>query len=466
MKKHEGLILIVDDDREMLALLRDVCEDEGFKVVTEEDGIRGLERVEREQFDVVISDIKMEGIKGLELLERIKEHSPFTPVILMTAFGTIESAIKAMKLGAFDYLTKPFELDEFLIVLEKALENSFLKSEVVRLQKEVEGQYGFAGIVAKSDAMRRILELVNRVCDTPSNILIIGETGTGKELIARLIHYNSARKHRAFVPINCAAIPETLLESELFGHKKGAFTDAKVARKGLFMEADGGTLFLDEVGEMSPSTQAKLLRVVEDQEIRPLGETKGRKVDVRIICATKTDLRSRVRQGNFREDLYFRFNVIEIKLPPLRERREDILPLINFFLNKYNRQLGRNTTGISQEALKALTEYAWPGNVRELENAIEHAVSLTSTGLIMTDDLPPFLRERNTAADLLGHAAQGPYTLAELEQKYILDILEQTQGNKSRAAQILGMDRKTLYRKLEQYHIVSERERILGMEPG
>ncbi|MFQ6079032.1 MAG: sigma-54-dependent transcriptional regulator, partial [Thermodesulfobacteriota bacterium] len=382
MEKQQGRILIVDDDREMLGLLRDVCEQEGFEVTTEENGVGALKRVGRERFDVVVSDIKMPGIKGFELLEKTKKYSPLTPVILITAFGSINSAIKAMKLGAFDYLTKPFEMEELSIVIEKALENSFLRSEVVRLHKEIQGRYGFSQMVAKSDAMVRVVELIERVCDNPSNILITGESGTGKELVARLIHYNGHRREKAFVPINCAAIPENLLESELFGYQKGAFTDAKVAKKGLFLEADGGTLFLDEVAEMVPSVQAKVLRAVEDREIRPLGETKGLKVDARIISTSKKDLRISVKQGTFREDLYFRLNVIEIKLPPLRERREDIPPLINFFIDKYNGQLGRRISGISPGAMKALMEYPWPGNARELENAIEHAVSLARDQVI------------------------------------------------------------------------------------
>jgi len=446
----------VEDDREMLGLLRDVCEHEGFDVTAEEDGLRALDRIEREQFEVMVSDIEMPRIKGLELLEKTRKCSPFTAVVLITAFGSIESAIKAMKLGAFDYLTKPFEMEELLVVIEKALENSFLRSEVVRLHKEIEGRHGFSQMVAKSDPMMRVVELVERVSDNPSNILITGESGTGKELVARLIHYNGPRREKAFVPINCAAIPENLLESELFGHQKGAFTDAKVAKKGLFLEADGGTLFLDEAAEMAPSIQAKVLRAVEDREIRPLGETKGHKVDVRIISTSKEDLRSLVKQGSFREDLYFRINVIEIKLPPLRERREDIPPLINFFIGKYNGRLSRRISGISPSATKALMEYPWPGNVRELENAIEHAVSLSRSDVITGDDLPSFLGENDDTGDLLARATEKRYTVADLERDYIMAVLQQTGGNKSRAAQILGMDRKTLYRKLQEYQIEKE----------
>ncbi len=455
MRKRQGRILIVDDDREMLDLLRDVCEGEGFEVGIEENGIHALRRIEKEQFGVVVSDIELAGIKGLELLRKIKEHSPFTPVILITAFGSIESAIKAMKLGAFDYLTKPFEMEELLVVIGKALENSFLKSEVLRLQKEIQGRYGFSQIIAKSDAMKKILDLVERVCDNPSNILITGETGTGKELVARLIHYNGPRKERAFVPINCAAIPENLLESELFGHQRGAFTDAKDAKKGLFVEADGGTLFLDEVGEMPPSIQAKILRSIEDRQIRPLGETKTVKVDVRIISATKKDLKSMIREEQFRQDLYFRLNVIGIELPPLRERREDILPLIHLFIGGCSKHFGKKISGILPEATRALMEYAWPGNVRELENAVEHAVSLAKREVITVEELPPFLTEGQNATELLAQAGRKRYTIAEVEREYIAKILNQTGGNKARAAQILGMDRKTLYRKLQNYEMES-----------
>ena len=456
MKKQKGRILIVEDDKEMLGLLRDVCKHDGFEVTAEEDGLRAIERIERGQFEVVVSDIKMPGIKGLELLEKTKRCSPLTAVILITAFGSIESAIKAIKLGAFDYITKPFEMEQLLVVIERALENSFLRSEVVRLHKEIQGRYGFSQMVAKSDPMMRVVELVERVSDNPSNILITGESGTGKELVGRLIHYNGPRREKAFVPINCAAIPESLLESELFGHQKGAFTDAKIAKKGLFLEADGGTLFLDEVAEMAPLIQVKVLRAVEDREIRPLGETKAHKVDARIISTSNEDLRFLVKQGSFREDLYFRLNVIEIKLPPLRERREDIPPLINFFIGKYNGQLRRRISGISPSAMKALTEYPWPGNVRELENAIEHAVSLSRGNVITGDDLPSFLGERDDTRDLLTRATEKRYTVADLEREYIIAVLQQTGGNKSRAAQILGMDRKTLYRKLQEYQIQME----------
>lgn len=456
MKRQKRRILIVEDDKEMLGLLRDVCEHEGFEVAAEEDGLRALERIEREQFEVVVSDIEMPGIKGLELLEKIKRFSPLTAVVLITAFGSIESAIKAIKLGAFDYITKPFEMEQLLIVIEKALEHSFLRSEVVRLHKEIQGRYGFSQMVAKSDPMMRVVELVERVCDNPSNILITGESGTGKELVARLIHYNGPRKQKAFVPINCAAIPENLLESELFGHQRGAFTDAKVGKKGLFLEADGGTLFLDEVAEMAPSIQAKVLRAVEDREIRPLGETKGHKVDVRIISTSKEDLRSLGKQGRFREDLYFRLNVIEIKLPPLRERREDVPPLVNFFIGKYNGQLRKRISGISPSAMKALMEYPWPGNVRELENAIEHGVALARGEVITVDDLPSFPEERDSPLDLLARVTKKQCTVAELEREYIKAVLSQTGGNKSRTAHILGMDRKTLYRKLQEYQIERE----------
>jgi len=459
MAGHRGQVLIVEDDREMLALLRDVCEDSGFRVHTEENSKLALRRVEGEGFDVVISDIEMVGVRGFDLLERIKACSPITPVILITAFGSIESAIKAMKLGAFDYLTKPFEMEELLLVIEKALENSYLKSEVLRLQREVQGRYGFSQVIAKSDAMKRVLDLVSRVCDNPSNVLITGETGTGKEMIARLIHYNGPRRQKAFVPINCAAIPESLLESELFGHQRAAFTDAKVTKKGLFLEAHGGTLFLDEVGEMPLPIQAKILRTIEDREIRPLGQTRSVKVDVRVVSATKKDLRSLVQQDAFREDLYFRLNVIGISLPPLRERREDIIPLTHLFLESCCERFGKKARVMSPETMKRLVQYPWPGNVRELQNAVEHAVSLAEREVISPDDLPTFLGDEEDARSLVARAAQKRYTASELEQLYVMKILDETGGNKARAAQILGMDRKTLYRKLHEYQAKDQSSR-------
>lgn len=451
MGTRRGQILIVDDDREMLDLLRDICEDDGFDVCTDDDGLHALGRVEKQEFAVVVCDIEMVGIKGFELLKRIKEYRPYTPVILITAFGSIDSAKKAMKLGAFDYLTKPLDTEDFLVVIGKALENSFLRSEVLRLQKEIQGRYGFSKIIAKSEAMKKVLDLVERVCDNPSNVLITGETGTGKELIARLIHYNGPRKEKAFVPINCAAIPENLLESELFGYRKGAFTDAKVAKKGLFLEADGGTLLLDEVADMPSSIQAKILRAIEDREIRPLGETKGNRVDVRIISATKKELRSLVKEEQFRQDLYFRLNVIEIGVPSLRERREDIFPLIQLFIRGCSEHFGKKISGILPDATRSLLEYPWPGNVRELENAIEHAVSMAKGNMIGQDDLPSFIRGGENNIDLMARTIQKQQTIAALEREYIMKILNQTGGNKVRAAQILGIDRKTLYRKLRNY---------------
>jgi DNA-binding NtrC family response regulator len=456
MGAERGRILIVEDDREMLGLLTDVCKDGGFEVCAEEDGVRGLERVEKESFEVVISAIEIAGIKGLELLRRIKEHTPFTPVILITAFGSIESAKKAMKLGAFDYLAKPFEMNELLAVIAKAVENNFLRSDLLWLQKEIQGRYGFSQIIAKSDAMKKVLDLVERVCDNPSNVLITGETGTGKELIAKLIHYNSPRRAKAFVPINCAAIPENLLESELFGYQKGAFTDAKVAKKGLFLEADGGTLFLDEVGDMPLPIQAKILRSIEDREIRPLGQTRSIRVDVRIISATKKDLRYLIEEEQFRQDLYFRLNVIGIEVPPLRKRREDILPLTHLFIRGCSEHFGKKISEIFPDATRSLMQYPWPGNVRELENAIEHAVSLARRNALTIDDFPSSIKGGETPADIMARAIQGQYTVAALEREYIMAILDQTRGNKTRAAQILGMDRKTLYRKLHDYEIARQ----------
>ena len=444
-------ILIVEDDAENRSMLFDALTDEGYKVALASGGRAGIDRVRAGGVDLVVTDVRMPDLDGLDALQEIRTIEPTPHVIVMTAFGSIDTAIKAVKLGAYDYITKPFDVDVLTLTIDKALEERGLRKEVVRLRKEVTRPYRFDNIIGKSHPMQEVFGLVRRVASSTVNVLITGESGTGKELIARAIHYNSPRAKRPFVAVNCAAIPDTLLESELFGYKRGAFTDARTDRSGMFIEADGGTLFLDEIGDVSPSLQAKLLRVLQEREIRPLGAQRPEKIDVRVLSATNRDLEQRMREGAFREDLYYRLNVIQVSLPSLRERGEDILPLADHFLAEANRRSGKNVSGFRQSALKVLLAYPWPGNVRELENVVERAVALAEGSELTIDDLPPQVRERRQLDVTLTGAVQRNITLAQLEREYIESVLEAENGNKTRAAQRLGLDRKTLYRKLDEY---------------
>jgi DNA-binding NtrC family response regulator len=442
-------ILVIDDDLEMCGLLSDVLRGEGFSVHSIGDSLEASKALKKEEFDVMITDLKIKGLKGLDLLEEAKKVAPLTPVIIITAFGTIESAIQAMKMGAYDYITKPFQIDEIVLTVKKALENRLLKKEVVRLKKEVESRYHFHQLIGKSPLMQKIYDLIQRISDSSGNVLITGESGTGKELVAKAIHYNGVRKEGPFVPVNCAAIPETLLESELFGYKKGAFTDAKTDKKGLISGATDGTLFLDEITEMSPMLQAKLLRVIEERGVRPLGDTNSHPIDVRIISASNRDIRSMIREGRFREDLYYRLKVIDIELPPLRERKEDIPLLVEHFISKFSGETKRKISGVSEDALKLLSNYSWPGNVRELENVIQRAITLTQYETIRPDDLPSSMFQE-IRQNVLDKGFREKYSIDQLEKEYIRKILIEVGGNKSKAAEILGLDRKTLYRKLEE----------------
>jgi DNA-binding NtrC family response regulator len=354
-----------------------------------------------------------------------------------------------MKMGAYDYITKPFQMDELVLTVRKALENRLLKKEVIRLRKEVESRYDFHQLIGKSPLMQKIYDLIERISDSSSNVLITGESGTGKELVAKAIHYNGVRKEGPFVAINCAAIPETLLESELFGYKKGAFTDAKSDKKGLIFEANEGTLFLDEITEMPLTLQAKLLRVIEEREVRPLGDTNSYPIDVRIISSSNRDIKSTIQEGRFREDLYYRLNVIDIQLPPLRERKEDIPLLIQHFITKFSNEFKKNISGVSKDALKLLLNYSWPGNVRELENVIQRAMTLSQHEVILPEDLPATVIQ-TPDKKLVEKALEENFTLDQLEKEYIKKVLIEAGGNKSKAAEILGLDRKTLYRKLQE----------------
>jgi DNA-binding NtrC family response regulator len=435
----------------MARFLTELLREERHEVEVAHDGSSALERHQRGKFDLTITDLMMPGMKGTELVARLRAIDRDHPVLLITAFGTIESAVEAMQAGAFTYLTKPFHSEEILLHVSRALEQQSLRRELERLRTEVRGRYQFSNLIGRSEKMEQVFDLVARVSDLPANILILGESGTGKELIARAIHFNSARARGPFVTLNCAAVPGALLESELFGYVRGAFTDAKKDRHGLFLEASGGTLFLDEIGEIAVNLQAKLLRAIEEKEVRPLGSNKSEKVDARLVSATNRNLEQRVQEGSFRQDLYYRLNVIRVELPPLRERTEDIPILVEHFIQKFAAQAKRNVTGIDNDALRALVSHRWPGNVRELEHTIERAVLMGKRNTIGIDDLPqPIIPVTQNDAPLEKALATG-YTLQRLEREYIKRVLENTKGNKTEAARILGVDRTTLYRKLEEY---------------
>jgi DNA-binding NtrC family response regulator len=450
MTEDWGAVLVVDDDADMRELVHDMLKDRGHQVTTTGSGQDALKLLEEEDYAVVLTDLRMKGVQGLELLTEIKRTHPDAGVVLMTAFGSVETAVEAMKHGASDYLTKPVKKDELVRVIERVVRETALRREVSRLRQEVHKEYSFHQILGKSKPMQAVFDLIKRVADSPTNILITGESGTGKELVAKAIHYNSDRKNAPFIPVNCAAIPEQLLESELFGHMRGAFTDAKFEKRGLFEEAQKGTLFLDEISELPLMLQAKLLRAIQEKEIRRVGANKPIPVDVRIIVATNVNLGEEVKAKRFREDLYYRLNVIELKLPPLRERREDIPLLVEAFFKKCGEARNKDVKGVSEAALAMLMDYAWPGNVRELENVVERAVTLSRGEKISPDDLPPAVQGSRGDRRVLDEAAEKTLPLHEIEKEYIKKILEKTGGNKYQAAHALGIDRKTLYRKLAE----------------
>jgi DNA-binding NtrC family response regulator len=446
-------ILIVDDDREMCQLLADLLGEEGYVVEVVHDGSSALARYRVETFDLTITDLMMPRMRGTELVKQLREIDAHALVLLITGFGSIESAVEAMRAGAYHYITKPFRTDEILLQVNRALEQRSLRSEVERLRKEVQERHRFENIIGRSKRMREIFDIVAHVSDLAVNVLIVGESGTGKEMIARAIHHQSARVEKAFIPLNCAAIPETLLESELFGYVRGAFTDARKDRRGLFQAANGGVLFLDEISEIPLGLQAKLLRVIEDKEVRPLGANYAEKVDTRLVSACNRDPERLVQEGQFRQDLYYRLNVIRIDLPPLRERAEDIPILVDHFIQKFASQTQRPLEGIEPEALDTLLNYRWPGNVRELEHTIERAVHLGKENRIGLQDFPPALLARSDNVFPLSEAVGKSYTLKDLEKEYIMRVMAIAHGNKTEAAKTLGVDRTTLYRKLDEYKV-------------
>jgi DNA-binding NtrC family response regulator len=437
-------VLVVDDDEITCNLLEEVLSKEGYAVQKALNGRQAIDQGEKQTYDVVLTDIKMAGADGMEVLRAYRQKSPETIIIMMTAFGSIETAIRAIKEGAFDYVSKPFKLEEIKFTIQRALEQKRLLEENIHYRRELITKYKLENIVGRSPQMLQVYKTIARVAESRSTVLLTGESGTGKELIARAIHFNSPRGVRAFVAVDCSSLAETLLESELFGHVRGAFTGAVAAKKGLFEEADNGTCFLDEIGDISLAMQAKLLRVLQEHEIKRVGGTETLKIDVRIVAATNKNLEELVAEKKFREDLFYRLNVVSIHLPSLRERAEDIPLLADHFLNKFAAQNNKPACRISPEAMDILTRYRWPGNVRELENVIERAATLSSTRLILPEDLPRRLQLEPAQMDLRSLPSRIP--LSELEKLYIQKVLEETGGNKKRAADILGIDRRTLYR--------------------
>lgn len=460
--EKKPLILVVDDDIQMTSVLKEFFEARGSQVVTYSSALAAWEDLKApklfavEDVRLILTDLRMPGMDGLSFIEKCHAEFPRLPIILMTAFGSIENAIEATKRGAFHYITKPFKLNEVSLIVDRALLMGKLALENSMLRREFRHSQSFAGIIGKSAAMQDVFDLIRRVAGSQANVLVQGESGTGKEIVARAIHQQGPRAGKPFVAINVTSIPDTLLESELFGHAKGSFTGAYQAKKGLFEEADGGTLFLDEIGDMDMALQAKLLRAIQERKIRAVGDNRERTVDVRIITATHKNLKAAIRDGRFREDLYYRLSVIPILIPPLRHRVEDIPLLAAHFLDKFNSLNGARIEGFSREAMQQLMQLPWEGNVRELENVIERAVVLCRGREIAKSDLPT--GENQNAEGLFAQITEELPTLEDLEKRYIRFVLDKTGGKKERAAHILGVNRRTLYRKERDYGWVVDNE--------
>ncbi len=447
-------ILVIDDEKSILDLLSVVFEKEGYKVETSLSATRAVELIGNDDFDMIISDIKMPKMSGMELLRYVREKRPDIPIVMITAYGTIKQAVEALKAGAMDYIVKPFDVEELKIIVAQGLEKKRLKEENIFLKKELKEKYDFENMIGKSKVMQEIYNLIEKVAGTDSTVLVTGESGTGKEIAARAIHYLSTRRERSFVSINCGALPENLLESELFGHVKGSFTGAVVNKKGMFEIAEKGTLFLDEVGEMSPWTQVKLLRALQDKRIRRVGGTEEIPVDVRIIAASNQDLKKGIDQGNFREDLFYRLNVISFDMPPLRKRKEDIPLLVTHFLEKYCNGMGRQMKRIAPEVIDVFESYPWPGNVRELENAIERIVAIEERGTITKASLPKEMLQTNEKQDASPTLEPGfdlNAVMDEISSGYVKQALQFSRGNLKEAANILGINYRSLRYLVEKH---------------
>lgn len=457
MKKR---VLVVDDDAALREMLQSHLNRQGFAVTTVDNAERALTLAQEDSFDVVLTDLRLPQASGTELCHRLSQSRPDVPVVVITGFGSMDSAVEAIRAGAYDYVTKPLDLNSLDFAVRRAVEHRELRGKLRRLEEEAPPS-DLGGLLGESKAIQEVRRLLERLGESSTTVMITGESGTGKEIAATTIHEVSRRPGR-FIAINCAALPAPLLESELFGHVKGAFTDAKSDRTGLFVQANQGTLLLDEVGEMPPEMQAKLLRVLQEQEVRPVGGDRSIPFNTRIIAATNRNLEADVRAGRFREDLYFRLNVVELKLPPLRERGNDVLLLAQHFLRKETERGRKKVLGISEPVAQALLNYRWPGNVRELQNIIQRAVALARFDQLVLDDLPPKLTQpQPDRHDTRDRAKLLP--LREMERKYLMEVLDAVEGNKALAARILGVDRRTLYRKLERYDVGLAED---GMEQG
>jgi len=447
-------ILVVDDDRGMCELLELGLARRGFQVRWTTEPRKVLELLQQDFYEAVVTDLNMPGQDGIELTRQLVGNRSDLPVIVITAFGSMESAVESMRAGAYDFVTKPLEVDSLALVLQRAVQHRALREEVKLLRRAVAASHGVDNLIGESSEMRRVFNLLSRVAEADVSVLVLGESGTGKELVARAVHTRSQRKDGPFIAVNCSALPEALLESELFGHTRGAFTDARSPRRGLFQQAHGGTLFLDEIGDLPLSLQPRLLRALQERKVRPVGSDTEIDIDVRVLAATNQDLESAVSEKLFRGDLYYRLNVVQVRLPPLRARGNDVLLLAQHFLRQTAARLDKHVERMSPSVAERLLAYSWPGNVRELQNCIERAVALTAYDQLGVDDLPEKIRDYRPSQVLL--ASDHPselVTMDEIERRYILRVLDVVSGNKSLAAQILGFDRRTLYRKLERYGI-------------
>jgi two-component system, NtrC family, response regulator PilR len=453
MKKLKEKVLIVEDEKSMREVLKMLLEGEQYEVKTVADGLEGLSCIEKDIFDLVISDVKMPKADGLQVLKKVKELSPDTIVIMITAFGTTETAIEAMKLGAYDYISKPFNIDEMRLKVRKALEKKRLSEELSLLRAKVESTYAIENIIGQSPKMQELFKVIPKIAQSSSNVLIMGESGSGKELVAAAVHNLSQRKDKNFITINCAAFPEGLLESELFGHMKGSFTGAMYNKQGLFEIADSGSVFLDEIGEMPTSLQAKLLRVLENGTFRRIGGTTDIRVDVRVISATNKDLREEIASGRFREDLFYRLNVVPIRIPPLRERKEDIPLLVDHFLGK----VSKSAKKVTIEAMRVFMDYSWKGNVRELENVIERVALLTESEEIAPADLPPeitgYRSDMTQVSGLTDKGVNLDQIISDIEKKYLLESLDRARGVKTEAAKLLNLSFRSFRHRLQKYGI-------------
>ncbi|MDP2167203.1 MAG: sigma-54 dependent transcriptional regulator [Thermodesulfovibrionales bacterium] len=458
----EAKILVIDDEKLLRWSMEQNLTKEGYTVITAERGLEGLGMFKEEIPDITFLDIHLPDVSGITVLEGIKEIQNDALVVMITAFGDIQTAVKTIKLGAYDFLEKPFNMDKLKILVHKALETVSLRKEVFQFRSHLSARYGFDSIIGQSEEIQKVFDVIRKIARSDATtVLLQGESGTGKDLAAKVIHYQSRRADKPFMEINCTALPETLIESELFGHEKGSFTDAKAMKKGLFELSDGGTIYLDEIGEMSPSTQAKLLKVLEGKAFKRIGGTKDIEVDVRIVAATNKDMAEEVKNGNFREDLYYRLKVIPVVMPPLRDRKEDILHLAKHFINDFNREFKKNVKGISKETEKCFMDYPWPGNVRELKNVIERAMILENEEYILPEHLPLELTYKEMATqnakNINMRIPPGGLDIEEVEKELIRQALDTTRGNQTKAARLLNLTRDTLRYRMQKFGFLPEK---------